>query len=78
MTVSVGEAEWVEVFETPRLARLPSFIKNACREGSLKLEISVDKGWFRETVRVKVTGPYLRLRALKWAIYSVIDDWKSP
>jgi len=42
--------------EAPRWAAFPEFLRNRCFVLGLDLEIDIDKGWIRETVRFKIEG----------------------
>lgn len=50
------------MIEAPRWAGASKFIKNLAWELGLELQIEVDKGFIRETVRYKVSGTESKLR----------------
>jgi hypothetical protein len=50
---------WVEA---PKFANVPTFLKNLAWQLGLNIEIEVDKGFFRETVRFKVEGDEDKVR----------------
>lgn len=60
----MSECEWRGWVRGLRLADLPSFIKTACWERGLPVELDIDKGWIRETVRFKVQGSAEQLKEL--------------
>ena len=53
------------VVEGPKCAKLGSFLKDEAFMLALDIELDVDRGWFRETVRYKVTG--LRSKVLTFS-----------
>lgn len=50
---------WIEA---PRWAGASKFIKNLAWELGLQLQIDIDKGFFTETVRFKVSGTESKLK----------------
>lgn len=71
------QGEWIEILSGPKFAKLPRLIKDGCWERGLKLEMEVDKGWIRETVRIKVTGPAVRVNDFKRAVYWAIESYRN-
>lgn len=61
----------------PRWAGLPTFIKNAAFMNSLSVQIDIDKGFLRETVRFEIEGPIDRINAFKAAIQAAIQDYQE-
>jgi len=72
MESRMSTMEYKQVFEAPRRAGLSRFIKDECFKRGLNLELDVDKGWVRETVRVHITGPELDVRPLVYALESAV------
>ena len=68
---------WSYVLEAPRFAKFPSWLKDAVWGTDMKLEMEVDKGWLRETVRFKVTGPQAQLDRLMSAFEETLDDYNN-
>lgn len=71
------QAEWVEIFTAPRFAGLSGAIKDGCWKRGLKLDISIDKGWVRETIRIKVTGDKIKLHDFRTSVYCALAAYNS-
>jgi hypothetical protein len=71
----MGDAHWIDVFEGPRWLRIPKFLKDECWERHLKIEIEVDKGLIRETVRFDISGPLEKVERLKGDAYAAIQAY---
>ncbi len=50
------EPTFAGYIEAPRWAGFPAFMRNECWLRGLKLEMEVEKGWLRESVRYRVKG----------------------
>lgn len=70
-------ATWTEILVGPRWAGLPGFLKDQCWALGLTPEIDVDKGFIRETVRVRVTGDDRAVEQLKTAVYASLDAYNK-
>ena len=64
-------------FEGPRWAAFPSYIKTTCHMLGLKLDMEVDKGFLRETVRFKVVGPESALRQFNAQLEADVTDYNK-
>lgn len=64
--------------EGPRWASFPEFLKNACFMYDLKIvQMDIDKGFIRETVRFEVSGTESNLNRLKNAIEAGIEEYNT-
>jgi len=66
-----------DVVETPRWAKMPKFIEDICFTLDLDLELSVDKGWIRETTRFKVTGTEEKLNSFKEHFEAGVEEYNK-
>lgn len=65
---------WIEA---PRFANGPTFLKNLAWQLGLNIEIEVDKGWLRETVRFKVEGEEGKLRKFKVVLEEALQEYQA-
>ena len=72
------DVEWKSWVECPRLAAFPTFLKNECWTRNLRIEIEVDKGWFTETARFKITGPAESVKKLQRDVYAAVVEYNAP
>jgi len=62
--------------EAPKFAYVPTFLKNTAWQLGLKIEIEVDKGWLRETIRFKVEGDENKLKTFKINLEKAIQEYQ--
>lgn len=65
---------WIEA---PKFANVPTFLKNLAWQLGLDIEIEVDKGWLRETVRFKVEGEEDKLRKFKVVLDESLQEYQA-
>ena len=76
MTERIGTLK--SYVEGPRWAGFPKFLKDACFMYDLKIvQMDIDKGFIRETVRYKVEGTESNLMRLKKAIEISIEEYNT-
>jgi len=64
--------------EGPRWAAFPKFLRDACFMYDLNIiQMDIDKGWVRETVRFKVEGTESNLRRLQKAIEIGVEEYNA-
>ena len=61
----------------PRWAGVSTFIKNLAWELDLECEVEVDKGWFCESGRFKVTGNSEKLELFKKYYDNSMDNYNK-
>lgn len=62
------------IIEGNRFQKIPTFLRNLCFEYDLKLELSVDSGWIKQTVRYTMIGPKHLINLAKSVINVAIKD----
>lgn len=73
----MAETQWTEIFTGPRSSGFPTFIRNLCWQGNLSCEMEVDKGWFRETVRVKIRGEGREIDGMRHKVHAALKTYNS-
>lgn len=73
----MAQGKWVDVLGAPRWAGLSSFIKDECWRRGVELQIEIEKGWIRETSRIKITGPEETVTRLKRDVYAAMDGYND-
>lgn len=63
--------------EGPRWAKFPKFLRNECWRRELALELEVEKGWIRETVRFHVLGPPAQVKAFEAMLHTSLAEWNK-
>lgn len=66
-----------DLIEGPRWAGISGFIKDTAFLFGLKLNIDVDKGWLRETVRFEVEGGENAVAKFKTTLYDAMADYQK-
>jgi hypothetical protein len=64
-------------YEAPKWAEVSTFIKNTAWNLNLECEIEVDKGWFRENGRYKVSGSVEKLDKFKQLFKEAIRIYEN-
>lgn len=65
---------WVEA---PKFANVPTFLKNLAWQLDLNIDIEVDKGFFRETVRFKVEGDEEKVRKFASVFNKAAEEYQA-
>lgn len=64
--------------KAPRLAGVPSFLKELAFEMEVELEITDrEKGWWFETIFFRVEGPLFRLNEFKYVLGKSIEQYQE-
>ena len=65
---------WVEA---PKFANVPTFLKNLAWQLGIDIEIEVDKGWLRETVRFKVEGDEMKVKKFISVFNQAAEEYQA-
>ncbi len=65
---------WVEA---PKFANVPTFLKNLAWQLGVNIEIEVDKGWLRETVRFKVEGDEEKVKKFASIFNKAAEEYQA-
>jgi hypothetical protein len=65
---------WVEA---PKFANVPTFLKNLAWQLGLNIEIEVDKGWLRETVRFKIEGEEAKVKKFTFVFNQAAEEYQA-
>lgn len=65
---------WVEA---PKFANVPTFLKNLAWQLGINIEIEVDKGWLRETVRFKVEGEEAKVKKFISVFNQAAEEYQA-
>jgi hypothetical protein len=65
---------WVEA---PKFANVPTFLKNLAWQLGINIEIEVEKGWFRETVRFKVEGEETKVKKFFSVFNQAAEEYQA-
>ena len=72
-----GIATWNSFIEGPRWAGASKVIKNLAWMLGLELDMEVDNGWIRETIRFKVSGPLSKVENFRDSIVNAVENYNS-
>jgi hypothetical protein len=70
-------ATYRDIVTGPRWAGISTFVKDAAFGRGLKLDIDIDKGWLRETVRLEVAGDDDSVVKFKCDLHDAILDYQK-
>ena len=65
---------WVEA---PKFANVPTFLKNLAWQLGINIEIEVEKGWLRETVRFKVEGEETKVKKFISVFNQAAEEYQA-
>ncbi len=63
--------------EGPRWAKFRSVVRGVGWERDLELELEIEKGWVRETVRFKVVGTETKLRRFMKILDESVNEYNA-
>jgi len=69
-------AKYRDMIEAPRWAGGSRLVRDLAWGYDLKLDIQIDKGWIRETVRFAVEGDDQKVINFKKDLYASIEDYQ--
>jgi len=69
-------ATFRDIIEAPRWAGVQKLIRDLAWEYNLKLDLQVDKGWLRETVRLSVEGDDQKVINFKRYLYASLEYYQ--
>lgn len=70
-------ATYRDIFEAPRWAGGQSLVKSLAWGYGLKLDMDVDKGWLRETVRFHVEGDDQKVANFKRDLHASFENYQK-
>jgi hypothetical protein len=63
--------------EAPRWANVPSFIRGLAWKLEMECDVTVEKGWIRETIRFEVRGNEDQLKQFKETFNRTTNEYNS-
>jgi hypothetical protein len=65
------------MIEAPRFAGVPRFIRDLAFASNITVDLTVDKGWLTESIRLTAEGPQVRVEQFRRSLQKALDAYNG-